>query len=309
MTLASASFQPVSPPGDRATLESDLWAVLRRYASHLAKSRRTLSCPPWADDAHAKYAHYFAACGHSPWADPLFQDVLVALGALYRAPTSLFGHASAAPYAAARGLNVLFSCIDLEEPALVAFLPLMLSVFKVGCLPLADDHQRSVVRYLASEIVKPSMDAGDRRFLRVSSYDQAIAHLFPDLTPTLAHGSQIVEKGARAHSRASHGPTSPAWHAMDAPDDAFERQCVNAAEVARVFDLRWSRADDVDFEKWKRFEVVCQMPRSDARFVRDAYEARRAGVDFPAFVLDVGIPDPDDTVHLIGLMKSIFMLS
>lgn len=309
MPLASPSVQPASPSSDSLVFGSDLWAALRRYSTQLANIRPTLSCPPWADETHRKYARYFAACGQSPWADPLFQDVLVALGALCRAPTSLFGQAAAAPYAAARGLNVLFSCVDLEEPELTAFLPLMLSVFKVRCLPLADDHQRSVVRYLASEIVKPSMDAGDRRFLRVSHYDQAIAHLFPDLASTLAHGSQSFEKGALAHSRASHGPSSPAWHAMDAPDDAFERQCVNAAEVARVFDLRWTRADDLDFEKWKRFEVVRQMPRNDASFVRDAYEARRAGVDFPAFFLDVGVPDPADTVHLIGLKKSIFMLS
>lgn len=312
MPHSSVSTRPArsstSPPKS-PSLESDPFVALRRYSAHVLKRRPTLSCSPWQDDTHEHYARFFAACGHACWADLLFQDLLVVLGGLYRSPISLFGAEAAAPYAAARGLSVLFSCIDLNEPALLAFLPLQLAAFKSSCLPLANDHQRSVVRYLASEIVKPSLDAGEMRFVRDPRYDQAIAHLFPDLASALARAAPGAKDFAGSHPSPPQQPSLSSWHAMDAPEDAFRRECFNAAEAAGVFDLRWSRSDDVDFDKWKRFEVVCQMPRSDSRFVRDAYEARRAGTDFPGFMLDCGVSDAGDAVYLTRLLASIFMLS
>lgn len=305
-TRTALSSASLTKPASR---ESDPFAALRCYVALVLKRRRTLSCAPWQDETHEHYARVFAAFGHAAWADLLFQDLLVLLGGLYRSPTSLFGPQAAAPYAAGRGLSVLFSCIGLNEPALLAFFPLQLAAFKACCLPLANDHQRSVVRYLASEIVKPSLDAGEPLFVRDPKYDQAIAHLFPELSSALSRAAPGAKECVRPHPSQPQQPSLPSWHAMDAPEDAFRRECINAAEAARVFDLRWSRSDDVDFDKWKRFEVVCQMPRSDSRFVRDAYDARRAGTDFPGFMLDCGVSDAGDAVYLTRLLASIFMLS
>lgn len=273
------------------------------YAEALIANRPATHLPIWRDDVQATYAAAFERAGRSYCADKALQTLIVVLHTLLRAAPLIPTSASSSTNC----LEILKLANDLQQMSLWPYMPLLLRAIKVRGTKSLDSGERSQVLEIAEQ-VRRSVEQGETRYARHTTYDPALAVLFPELREMLkagVPGTIVFADSTRLRKQQDAA-------AQLVREEALEAQRLKEAReeaIQPAMYRNWSRGGGVVFEKWPRYAQVRGMHWRHVDLIRGAYEAREQGISVPDFFRGLQIQSKDEVQQKLRTLGDVYLLA